>query len=180
MKSKTITVLILFILPIFGLAQDRCSAFFTYRKAVPPYGFNDQSKSAICMTGKSYELHLPLTKGKDYRLKFFAAAVFNNNLRFKIIDQGTHETVLDLPGKSESGEEGSCVLADYFDEASGKSIHPYFDFYPATSTTLKVIIEIDDLPQPQNSSTSFKKQKRVAKGCVTIVVLDKPSDDSTF
>ena len=139
MKSKLILILtVILLLPLFADAQAKCSDFFKYRIPEAPFEYNDQSSSAVCVTGQTYEFVLPLTKGKDYRLKFYAAAVFNNRIKFKIIDQSNHETVLDLPGESATREEGSCVLADFWDDDTGKSKHPSFDFYPVTSTTLKM------------------------------------------
>jgi len=180
MKSKIIilfTAIVLF--PLFSEAQGRCSDFFKYRRPDATYEYNDQSSSAVCVTGQTYEFVLPLTKGKDYRLKFYSAAVFNNKINFKIIDESSHETVLDLPGESMSRAEGTCVLADYYNEDTGKSSHPYFDFYPASSITLRIIIEV--LPAPQGESEpNIKKQVKLNRGCVTVVVLDKPAENSSF
>ncbi len=181
MKTKLIYIIALVLLfPLFSDAQSRCSDFFKYRRPEAPYEYNDQSSSAVCVTGQTYEFILPLTKGKDYRLKFYAAAVFNNKINFKIIDESTHETVLDLPGESATREEGSCVLADYYNEDNGKSSHPYFDFYPATSTTLKIIMEVLPVPQEASTDSNIKRQKKINRGCVTVVVLDKPADNSSF
>lgn len=181
MKSKFIHIIvILLLLPLFSDAQAKCSDFFKYRRPEAPYEYNDQSSSAVCVTGQTYEFILPLTKGKDYRLKFYAAAVFNNRIKFKIIDQSNHETVLDLPGESSIREEGTCVLADFWDDDTGKSKHPYFDFYPVTSTTLKIIMEVLPAPQDQSSDPTVKKQEKFLRGCVTVVVLDKASEESSF
>ncbi len=181
MKIRLIYITTLFlIIPFFSDAQSKCSDFFKYRRPEAPFEYNDQSRSAVCVTGQTYEFILPLTKGKDYRLKFFAAAVFNNKINFKIIDESTHETVLDLPGESYTREEGSCVLADFYNEDTGKSKHPYFDFFPATSTTLKIIMEVLPAPQDESSNPNIKKQKKVNRGCVTVVVLDKTSEETSF
>ena len=181
MKTKIIHIIIvLLLLPLFADAQGKCSDFFKYRRPESPYQYNDQSSSAVCVTGQTYEFILPLTKGKDYRLKFYAAAVFNNRIKFKIIDQSNHETVLDLPGESSIREEGTCVLADFWDDDSNKSKHPYFDFYPVTSTTLKIIMEVLPAPQDPSSDPNVKKQEKFLRGCVTVVVLDKTSESSSF
>ena len=181
MKSKFIHIIvILLLLPLFSDAQAKCSDFFKYRRPEAPYEYNDQSSSAVCITGQTYEFILPLTKGKDYRLKFYAAAVFNNRIKFKIIDQSNHETVLDLPGESATREEGSCVLADFWDDDTGKSKHPSFDFYPVTSTTLKIIMEVLPAPQSESSDPNIKKQVKQYRGCVTVVVLDKTAESSSF
>jgi hypothetical protein len=180
MKSKSIFILALVFFPLFSNAQAKCSDFFQYRLPEAPYEYNDQSSSAVCVTGQTYEFVLPLTKGKDYRLKFYAAAVFNNRINFKIIDQSTHQTVLELPGESGTRAEGTCVLADFFDEDTGKAHHPYFDFYPVTSTTLKIILEVLPAPQPESNDPNVKKQVKIERGCVTVVILDKPSEDASF
>ncbi len=181
MKSKLILILtIILLLPLFADAQAKCSDFFKYRRPEAPFEYNDQSSSAVCVTGQTYEFVLPLTTGKDYRLKFYAAAVFNNQVKFKIIDESSHETVLELPGESSSRYEGTCVLADFFDEDSGKSAHPYFDFYPATSTTIKIIMEVLPAPQTASDNPNIKKQVKHNRGCVTVVVLDKPAEKSSF
>ena len=182
MKSKIIILFaVIFLSPLFSEAQGKCSDFFKYRKPDATYEYNDQSSSAVCVTGQTYEFVLPLTKGKDYRLKFYAAAVFNNKINFKIIDESTHETIIDLPGESQLREEGTCVLADFYNEDTGKSTHPYFDFYPASSTTLKIIMEVLPAPQGETSDNpNIKKQVKLNRGCVTVVVLDKPADNSTF
>ena len=181
MKTKLIYIIALFLVfPLFSDAQSKCSDFFRYRRPEAPYEYNDQSSSAVCVAGQTYEFILALTKGKDFRLKFYAAAVFNNKINFKIIDESTHETVLDLPGESSARAEGTCVLADYYNEDNGKSSHPYFDFYPATSTTLKIIIEVLPVQQEQSDNPNIKRQAKMNRGCVTVVVLDKPSENSSF
>jgi hypothetical protein len=181
MKSKLILIFSIAVLfPALSKAQGLCSDFFKYRLPEISYSYNDQSSSAVCVTGQTYEFVLPLLKGKDYRLKFYAAAVFNNKINFKIIDESSHETILDLPGESSSRNEGTCVLADFYDGDTGKSKHPYFDFFPVTSTNLKIIIEV--LPAELESETdpNIKKQIKVNRGCVTVVVLDKQTDNSSF
>ncbi len=184
MKIYKIAILTLMVLlPSFVNAQGDCSSFFKYRRPEAPYEYNSQSKSAMCVTGNTYEFILPLTKGKDYRLKFFAAAVYNNKLSFKIIDQSTHEVVLELPGgvgMYEDAKAGTCVLQNYMDEETDKMVHPFFDFFPVTSTTLKIIIDVEALAQSTTDNSSQKAPKKQNRGCVTVVVLDKPSTNSSF
>lgn len=181
MKLLKITLIAIFMqMPFLVSAQGNCSDFFKYRRPEIPYEYNDQSSSAMCVTGNNYEFILPLNKGKDYRLKFYAAAIFNNKINFKIIDQSTHQTIIDLPGETYSAEEGSCVLKDFFDEDSNKEVHPYFDFYPVTTTTLKIIIEVLPLQEESSDNPNIKKQLKQNRGCITVVVLDKPTTNSSF
>ncbi len=181
MKALKIKLIILLtITPFIVFGQGDCSSFFKYRKPEAPFEYNDQSKSAMCVSGKSYDFKLPLTKGKDYRIKFFAAPVFNNRINFKIIDESTNETVLKLPGASPSGEAGTSALQTYFDEEQDKDVHPYFDFYPVTSTTLKIIIDVLPAPEDPNSSADATVPKKFLRGCITVVILDKQSENSSF
>lgn len=180
-NGKITIILSLILMPLFAFSQGDCSSFFRFRSPEPPYEYNDQSKGAVCVSGNTYEFKLPLTKGKDYRLKFYAAPVFNNRINFKIIDESTHETVLDLPGQSNSGKAGTQVLKPYFDEDTGKEVHPYFDFFPVTSTNLKIIIEVLPVPnQEQHDDPDRKIPEKKVRGCLTVVVLDKPSLNSSF
>ena len=180
---KIAIVASMLLLPSLVNAQGDCSSFFKYRRPEAPYEYNSQSKSAMCVTGNTYEFILPLTKGKDYRLKFFAAAVYNNKINFKIIDQSSHEVVLDLPGEVGQYAEpkpGTCVLQNYLDDDTDKTIHPFFDFFPVTSTTLKIIIDVLPLEQTLSNNSGQKAPKKQERGCVTVVVLDKPSTNSSF
>jgi hypothetical protein len=184
MKIFKITILFSFILfPALLKAQAGCSSNLDFQKqrVTEPWGYNDLSKSATCLTGNSYEFIIPLTKGRDYRLMFYAAPVFNYKMSFKIIDQSSHQTVMDLPGESYTNNEGTCVLHDIFNADSGKMFHPYFDFFPASSTNLKVIIDIKPLPQEVDANNpNYKMPEKKERGCVTVIVLDKPSLGGNF
>ncbi len=182
MKTLKLHLISLLILtPLFSFSQGDCSSFFKYRNPEPPYEYNDQSKGAVCVSGNSYDFNLPLIKGKDYRLKFYAAPIFDNRIRFKIIDESSNKTVLDLPGESDSGVAGTSALQEYFNEEDGKMVHPYFDFYPVTSTNLKIIIDVLPAPgQKEAEAAGAKVPDKILKGCITVVILDKPAVDSSF
>ncbi len=166
MKGLKIALLTLF-LPIIGLAQVDCSNFLGKYQAEEPYKINSMSKSAVCISGHTYEFVVPLQKDYEYRFLFYASSVFNNKINFKIIDLNTGEVKLDLPGESETNEKGTAALASYYDDRLGRDVHPYFDFIPETSTNFKIIIEV--LPQDD-----------IIKGCVGVLILDKPSDEGGF
>ncbi len=168
MKQLKIIILFSFLLlPFIGFSQIDCSNFLADRKAEEPYRINSLSKSAVCVSGHTYEFVVPLQKGYEYRIIFYASSVFNNKINFKIVDLNTGKTVLDLPGESETNEKGTAALAPYYDERTGREIHPYFDFIPQTTTNLKIIIEV--LPQ-----------KDLIKGCVAVMILDKVSEEGGF
>jgi hypothetical protein len=180
MKMRTLKLIaILIIVPIALTAQSLdCPSTIQLRRATPPYAFNDLSKSAQCFAGKKYEFLVPLMKGKDYRLSFYASPVFNNKIKFTIIDMNTSQKVLDLPGETETNAKGECVLREYFDTPSNKMIHPFFDYYPASSTNFKVIIDIaGDKPASEGVSQAPSDLK---KGCITLFIQDKKSDDGGF
>jgi len=175
MKLLKLSIIVAFLaLPFFGSAQG-CNKDINFRKqrVKKPWNFNDLSKGATCLTGKTYEFILPLTKGKDYQLQFFAAPVFNNKINFKIIDQSTNQVVMNLPGQSAENKQGTCVLHSYMDEDTFKEFHPTFDFFPQTSTSIKIIIEVESIPQEAATGDYTPPEKR-NRGCVTILVTDSP------
>lgn len=178
MKRIKILLLIL-ILPVVSLAQLDCSDFFKYRRPEAPYEFNSQSKSAVCVTGNTYEFVVSLYEGYDYRMSFFASPVFNNKINFKIVDMNTSATVMNLPGDSETGEKGTCVLKSYFDLVEGKNIYPYFDFYPASTTNLKIIIEVEDIETAESSESSYISAVK-EKGCITVLIMDTKGAETGF
>jgi len=179
-KLKLIAILI--IAPIALAAQSLdCPSTLQLRRATPPYAYNDLSKSAQCYTGKKYEFVVPLMKGKEYRFSFYASPIFNNAITFRIIDMNSGQKVLDLPGETASSAKGECVLRDYFDDATNKMVHPYFDFYPNGSTNLKIIIDIaaDNAGKPSTEGVSQTPEEK-KKGCVTIFIQDKKSEEGGF
>ena len=177
-KLKLIAILI--IMPMALIAQSLdCPSTLQLRRATPPYVINDLSKSAQCYTGKKYEFVIPLTKGKDYRLSFYASPIFNNQIKFTIIDMNSGQKVLDLPGESPASAKGECVLREYFDEALNKMVHPFFDFYPSSSTTLKVTIDIA-AEEGSETVTATQAPDSKKKGCITVFIQDKKSEDVGF
>ncbi|MFN8256536.1 MAG: hypothetical protein U0W24_12645 [Bacteroidales bacterium] len=176
---KLIFIAIMLIIPFFIHAQSLdCPSTLKMRQATPPYAFNDLSKSAQCFSGKKYEFVVPLMKGREYRISFYASPIFNNKITFRIIDQNSGQKVLDLPGETQSSAKGECVLRDYYDDATNKMVHPYFDFYPNSATSLKVIIDIEgEQGQQANATQAITDAK---KGCVTIFIQDKKSEEGGF
>jgi hypothetical protein len=184
MKIKELSLIITVLLFTVALSAQNmdCPSTLSLRKATPPFAFNDLSKSAQCVSGKKYEFLVPLMKGKDFRFTFFASPIFNNQINFRIIDMNTNEKVLDLPGESSNAVKGASVLREYFDENSKKLVHPYFDFAPNGSTTLKIIIEVlaNDADAPATDQSSFKAPEEKKKGCITVFIQDKVSEDVGF
>ena len=184
MKIKDLTLIVgLLIFSVSITAQNMdCPSTLGQRKATPPFAFNDLSKSAQCVTGKKYEFLVPLMKGKDYRFTFYASPIFNNQINFRIIDMNTNEKVLDLPGEGATAAKGASVLREYFDENSKKMIHPYFDFAPNGATTLKIIIDVltGEADKPATDQSSFKAPEEKKKGCITVFIQDKVSEDVGF
>jgi len=178
LKLKFIFLLLL--IPAGILAQDiDCASRLKMRRPTPPYKYNALSKSAQCFTGKKYEFVVPLTAGKEYRISFYASPVFNNKINFRIIDMNTGQKVLDLPGEVDNyDKKGSCVLRPYTDPETNKSVHPYFPFYPSTSTQLKIIIDIPSIKQSNDEGGSFNSPEERKRGCVTVFIQDKKAEFS--
>lgn len=187
-------------LPAMASAQN-CADFLSFRKAEKPWRYNTASKSATCFSGKKYEFVLPLAKGNEYRIQFFASPVFNNEVQVKIVDLNSNQVVIDLPGAlpEEQGEpkKGQTCLQDYLEKENPRTMaHPFFDFAPAQPTSLKIMIEVKE-----HSNVTFVEQQdwdengelitkkipvtkeggpETVKGCFTVYVIDKPTDVSDF
>ncbi len=182
MRKLKLLALIIFI-PVAMNAQSLdCPSKLKLMNAKAPYSFNNLSKSAQCFTGKKYEFMLPLIQGKDYRIAFYASPIFNNDINFRIIDMNSDTKVLDLPGEIEGAEKGKCVLREYYDEELKKMVHPYFDFHPSSSTTLKIIIDIasTDKTSSETDESAFKAPEDRQKGCVTVFIQDKKAEEIGF
>jgi hypothetical protein len=180
LKFKIILLLLFIPLNIFAQSLD-CSSRLKMRQPTPPYKFNDLSKSAQCLTGKTYEFVLTLTKGKEYRMSFFASPVFNNDIQFRIIDLNTNQKVLDLPGETEASSKGECVLKSYFDDKQNKLVHPFFTFYPESSTQFKIIIKVASSENANDAeSSNFNAPETRKKGCVTVYIQDRKAEDTGF
>ncbi len=128
---------------------------------------------------------VPLMKGKDYRISFFASPVFNNRITFRIIDTSSGDKVLDLPGEVDEPAKGNCVLREYLDPGLNKMVHPYFDFQPTSSINLKIIIDIASKEKrsdqvANNSGGSYKVPEERDKGCITVFIQDKTAEDVGF
>lgn len=185
------------LLPAAVQAQN-CADFLNFRKASKPWRYNTASKSATCSSGKKYEFVLPLAKGNEYRIQFFASPVFNNEVQVKIVDLNSNQAVIDLPGALPEGspepKKGQTCLQDYREKETDQTlVHPYFDFAPAQPTSLKIIIEIKEhnnvvmVPQSgyDDEGNWYEKQVPVekeggnetVKGCFTVYVIDKPAEE---
>jgi len=169
MKIFKITILILLI-PLWVSAQSlNCPSTLKMRTATAPFKFNNLSKSAQCYTGKKYDFILTLTEGKEYRFSFFASAVFNSNIRFKLIDMNTDRIIIDIPGETLDNKKGTVALKPYYDRK--RLVHPYFDIIPETTTKLKVMIDVASLGE--KTATGYEARK---KGCITVFIQDKKSE----
>lgn len=163
---RRLMLLISILFPVLLFSQD-CSEFLKSLKVDPPFNMNSMSKSAACVTGHTYEMIIPLQKGYQYRLVFYASSVFNDDVDFQIIDLNTNKLLVNAPGKLTEGniptKNGQTALQNFFDEKTNQSTHPYFDIYPKTTTNIKVVIIVKEKPD-------------MIRGCITVVILDRPFD----
>ena len=166
MKKTKILLVLLLALPIFTFGQMDCSKTLNSLTPDAPFDISSLSKSAVCVTGHTYEFIVPLSKGYLYRFVFFASSVFNNDIHFTITNLNTNEDIISLPGESSDNAKNTAVLAPYLDK-NYKSIHPYFDILPPTSMSVKVVIEV-------------KEHTELKKGCVTVAILDREFVDGSF
>jgi hypothetical protein len=169
-KMKTFILAVIILTGFTGfLSAQSCANFINYQKVLPPYKYNSQSKSAKCLTGRTYKLYVTLLEGRDYKISFHASSVFDNKIHFKIIDETNGTKVLDAPGKTEDPSNKSSVLVPPF-TAEGQGEYPYFEFFPETST--KLFIEIAVAPVPD--------EQRDKVGCIGVLIQDKPTEMTGF
>lgn len=170
MKKAKLLLLLLLALPTFIFAQMDCSKTLKNLEVDDPFTLNSLSKTAVCVSGRTYEFTVPLTEGHLYRFIFKASSAFNNDLHFKMTDLNANKEIMNLPGKvgeNEVNEKGKAVLEPYIDELTFKNIHPFFDVLPTSSTSIKIVIEVEEM-------------EVLTKGCVTVIILDREFDDGTF
>ena len=168
LKLKVATLFMLLLAQVALQAQN-CTDYLVYRNPVAPYKLDSQTKSATCESGKTYKLVLTLSQGKDYRISFFASAVFDNRIHFKIIDNSSGKTLIDLPGESENNDKGTAVLRPYL--VDDRMVHPFFDILPANTAKLEVIIEVKNPEDPAEG---------VKRGCVGVFVQNKIVQNGGF
>lgn len=163
-----------------GAQQMDCASVLKYRTSKAPYILDEQSKSAVCYSGQKYEYSVVLKSDLEYRFSFYASSIFNNNIRFKIINEQTGQIVLDLPGEA-AGNNTSAILQDYFDEKLKKFVHPYFDILPDSNSKFKILIEVGEVKELVgiNSSVIIADSDQ-KKGCVTIFMQSKSADNYGF
>ncbi len=179
MKILKISLIFLFILGLTNLGHAQklnCQRTLDLRYPTKTFKIDQLSRSAACYTGRKYEFILPLNQKYDYRLMFYASPVFNNDMKFTILDQNTGEKVMELKGESETGNKGTCVLKDYFDDGTGASVHPFFDFFPQSSTTLRIIIDITSIEQEAPATKGYIPPEVRQKGCVTVFIQYKEKE----
>jgi hypothetical protein len=168
-------------LSISAIAQEMdCASTIRYRYSSSPYEFDKQSKSAICYLGEKYEYKVFLLQSVDYRFSFYASSIFNNNIRFKIINLSTGEVLLDLPGDATENNT-SAILLDYYDPNKKKYVHPYYDIMPEVDGNYKVIVEVGEQKKPTDVDNSIiLVDSNRKKGCVTIFLQSKQGERFGF
>lgn len=171
MKKIKILIGFLLTLPVLLSAQPiDCSSLLNTLTPEEPYEINTMSKSASCISGKKYELVIPLQADYEYRFVFYASPAFNNDINFKMLNLSTNDIIFDVPGhvgESDEVKKGTTALQPYWDTELDKSMHPFFIVRPTTSTNVKLILDVlskDDLIQ----------------GCVTVVILDRKIENGSF
>lgn len=167
MLKATLFMLFISLLAIASSHAQDCTDYLIYRNPLPPFKLNSQTKSASCQAGRTYKLVLTLSKDKYYRISFYASAVFDNKIQFKIIDKSNGKTVVDLPGESDNNTKGTAVLRPYMKD--DKMVHPYFNFIPENETVLEIIIDV--------KKTEDTDPDEISRGCVGVFVLDKKIHD---
>ncbi len=178
--KKVVVLTILFLTSFLAFSQIDCTQLLANRKAEEPFKMSSLSKSAFSISGHTYKYEVPLQPGKEYRIIFLASPVFNNNIHFKIIDKNTNKVVVDVPGENDktNNAPGTAALVPYTDPKTGENVYPHFDVFPNSPTKLDIIIDVGDAPTKKDEYGNTYKE--VLKGCIAVVILEKPIEKTGF
>ncbi|MGQ9847894.1 MAG: hypothetical protein ACUVQP_10420 [Bacteroidales bacterium] len=197
---KKLAYLLLF-LPFFSLGQN-CSDFLTVQRTGIryPWKYDIQSKSAVFFAGKSSQLNIICNEGKDYKISFLVSSQIMNEVSIKVtdntgkvyfstgIDEELLKTIeqkkqfmlslenqkLKIKGGKKKAEIDANInnlkleISKYQDEIEMKRYHPstFFEFTAASTMELVVYVTATD--------------KCSGKGCVGVLVANKPTEKSDF
>lgn len=197
---KKIVYLLLFV-PLFSLGQN-CSDFLTVQRTGIryPWKYDIQSKSAIFFAGKSSKLNIICNEGKDYKISFLVSSQIMNEVSIKVTDNsgkvyfstGIDEELLktieqkkqfmlsleNQKLKIKGGKKKIEIDADinnlkleiskYQDEIEMKRYRPSTSFEFTAASTMELIVYVT------------ATDKCSGKGCVGVLVANKPTERSDF
>ena len=121
-------------------------------------------------------------------------------------DMSTGEVVVNVPGKLDNDEPKSpqqTALQEYMDLKKNRFIHPFFDFTPVSSTSLKIMLDVKevekpkeqvqeytyddyDYEQPRQSTQQPTQEEGYAvpleklKGCISVYIIDRETEEDSF
>ncbi len=188
-------------LPLLSLAQN-CSDFLTVQRSGIryPWKYDIQSKSGIFYAGKNSRVNIICTEGKDYNISFLVSSQIMNDVNIKVTDASgkvyfstgiDEELIKSLKQKKEfllslenqaikikTGKKKieleaninnlKLEIANYENEIEQKRYKPNTSFEFTAYSTVELIVQV---------TASDKCQ---GKGCVGILVANKPSEKSSF
>lgn len=197
---KKIAYLILFI-PLFSLGQN-CSDFLTIQRTGIryPWKYDIQSKSAVFFAGKSSKLNIICNEGKDYKISFLVSSQIMNEVSIKVMDNtgkvyfstGIDEELLKtieqkkqfmlsleneklkIKGGKKKIEIDANInnlkleISKYQDEIEMKRYRPSTSFEFTAASTMELIVYVT------------ATDKCNGKGCVGVLVANKPTEKSGF
>ncbi len=188
-------------LPLLSLAQN-CSDFLTVQRSGIryPWKYDIQSKSGIFYAGKNSRVNIICTEGKDYNISFLVSSQIMNDVNIKVTDASgkvyfstgideeliktlkqKKEFLLSLENQAIKIKTGKkkieleaninnlkLEIANYENEIEQKRYKPNTSFEFTAYSTVELIVQV---------TASDKCQ---GKGCVGILVANKPSEKSSF
>lgn len=202
MIMKRIAVIFIYLLSFGALSAQDCNEFQTVQRSGVryPWKYDSQSKSGIFFANKASTLNIVCNEGKDYKMSFQISSAIMKYVSVKVTDESGQEYFIigqDATKKKameekkqfmislenqkltiKVGKQKKKIEADienlkleiskYEEEvlnSSGTS-KTYFEFTPAETVNMTVQITVaSDCP---------------AKGCVSVLVVNKKSDNSGF
>lgn len=111
------------------VSAQECNDFFLYRTPTVGYILDSQSTSGLCKSDSVYKYRFQMENNKEYKISFFASAVFNAKVDFKLYNSKGN-IILDLQGDLDTTINKPVALREFYD--GNNMIYPYFTVYPST------------------------------------------------
>ncbi|MCX7862867.1 MAG: hypothetical protein N2449_07715 [Bacteroidales bacterium] len=196
------TILFFFILLLNNAFSQSCNDFLLVHKngVRYPWKYDIQSKSAIFFAGKNSRVNIICNEGKDYTISFIVSSQIMEHINIKVTDatgkvyfstgideelvktiKQKKEFLLSLENQALKIKTGKkkieleaninnvkLEISKYESELEQKRYKPNTSFEFTPASTMELIVNV--------SATD----KCVGKGCVGILVSNKPSEKQSF
>ncbi len=198
---KKIWSFIIAIFPLISIAQN-CGDFMGIQRSgiTYPWKYDIQSKSGNFYAGKNSKLNIICNEGKDYRISFQISSSIMDNITIKVADNSGkvyYSTGVDesMTQKLDAIKKELASLQEQ--KAKAKSAKKIAELESAINKLLSEITNLENDIQNKQYMQTFNFEFTAAstvelvisvsadencnsKGCVSVLVANKPSPQSSF